>query len=78
VIDETWSDIIIDGEIPAAKFVWTPPEGWQEWEPPQPEDTLLKPGTPAPDFELTALDGGRIKLADFRDKIVWLYIWRAG
>jgi len=45
---------------------------------PDPEELLLKPGTPAPDFELLAADGSKIKLSDFRDKIVWLYIWRAG
>jgi outer membrane lipoprotein-sorting protein len=75
---ETWSDIVIDGAIPADRFVWTPPEGWQQWKMPDPEELLLKPGTAAPDFELTALDGRKIKLSDFRDKIVWLYVWRAG
>lgn len=75
---EVWSDIVIDGEIPADRFVWTPPEGWRQWKMPEPEELLLKPGTPAPDFELTAIDGGKVKLSDFRDKIVWLYIWRAG
>jgi outer membrane lipoprotein-sorting protein len=75
---EVWSDIVINGDIPAEKFVWSPPEGWQEWTPPAPEELLLKPGTPAPDFELTALDGSKVKLSDFRDKIVWFYLWRAG
>ncbi len=78
VILESWFDLVIDGEIPDDKFVWTPPEGWQPWERPDPETQLLKPGTPAPDFELTAADGSKIKLSDHRDKIVWLYIWRAG
>jgi outer membrane lipoprotein-sorting protein len=77
-IHEVWSDIVIDGAIPADRFVWTPPEGWRQWKPPDPMELLLKPGTPAPDFELTAVDGRKIKLSDFRDKIVWLYIWRAG
>jgi hypothetical protein len=44
----------------------------------KPEDILLKPGTPAPDFELFQADGDKVKLSDFRDKIVWFYIWRAG
>jgi len=78
IIHETWSDIVINGEIPAEKFLWTPPEGWRQWELPKPEDILLKPGTPAPDFELTSADGSKIKLSDYRDKIVWFYIWRAG
>jgi outer membrane lipoprotein-sorting protein len=75
---ETWSDIVMDAEMPAEKFVWTPPQGWQPWELPKPEDMLLKPGTPAPDFELLAADESKIRLSDFRDKIVWLYLWRAG
>lgn len=78
VILESWFDLVIDGEIPDDKFVWTPPEGWRPWERPDPETQLLKPGTPAPDFELTAGDGSKIKLSDHRDKVVWLYIWRAG
>jgi outer membrane lipoprotein-sorting protein len=78
VMHEIWSDVVIDGDLPAETFVWTPPAGWQRWERPNPQDLLLKPGTPAPDFELTALSGGRIKLSDFRNKIVWFYIWRAG
>ncbi len=75
---EIWSDIVIDGTIPAERFVWTPPEGWRQWKPPDPEELLLKPGTTAPDFELLAADGSKVKLSDFRDKIVWLYLWRAG
>ena len=78
IMHEVWSDIVIDGPMPAEKFVWTPPEGWRQWALPKPEDVLLKPGTPAPDFDLAAADGGKIKLSDYREKIVWFYIWRAG
>jgi outer membrane lipoprotein-sorting protein len=78
ILNETWSDLVINGNLPADKFVWTPPPGWQQWEPPSPQETLLKPGTPAPDFELTTLDGTKVKLSDFRDQVVWFYIWRAG
>jgi outer membrane lipoprotein-sorting protein len=78
VVEESWSEVRMNSEIPQGKFVWTPPEGWQQWEMPTLEDALLKPGTQAPDFELTSLDGGKIKLSDFQDKVVWLYLWRAG
>lgn len=75
---EVWSGIVMNGEMPGEKFVWTPPEGWQPWVLPGPEERLLKPGTAAPDFELLAVDGSKIKLSDYRDKLVWLYLWRAG
>jgi hypothetical protein len=75
---EVWSDVVLDGPMPAEKFVWTPPEGWRQWQLPKPEDLLLKPGTAAPDFELPLVDGKLVKLSDFRDKIVWFYLWRAG
>jgi hypothetical protein len=75
---EVWSDVVLDGPMPAEKFVWTPPEGWRQWQLPKPEDMLLKPGTAAPDFELPLVDGKLVKLSDFRDKIVWFYLWRAG
>ena len=78
IVQEDWSDIAIDGPMPAEKFVWTPPEGWRQWQPPKLEDVLLKPGTAAPDFELPLVDGKLVKLSDFRDKIVWFYLWRAG
>jgi peroxiredoxin len=32
-------------------------------------------GVPAPDFELTSLDGKRVKLSDFRGKAVLLNFW---
>ncbi len=78
VINEVWSDIVINKPIAAEKFVWTPPEGWQQWKFPEPEESLLKVGTTAPDFELPLVDGKLVKLSDFRDNVVWLYIWRAG
>jgi hypothetical protein len=75
---EYWSDVQINTEIPDDKFVWKPPAGWQEWSPPDLEEKLLKPGTEAPDFELLLADETKVRLSDYRGKIVWFYIWRAG
>ncbi len=75
---EEWLDVTVNAEIPQDKFVWSPPEGWQVWVSPDPADKLLKPGTEAPPFALRSMDGGKIRLSDFRNEIVWLYIWRSG
>jgi peroxiredoxin len=68
----------LNADIPPEKFRWSPPDGWKQWHPPAPEDRLLKPGREAPDFELVSADGSKIKLSDYRDKIVWLLFWRVG
>jgi peroxiredoxin len=78
VTHEEWSSVAVDHEIPDGIFAWTPPEGWTEWKLPDEEDRLLKPGSKAPDFDLTSVDGGRIKLSDFHGKSVWLCFWRVG
>ncbi len=78
VMTEEWSAVTINGDIPDAMFAWKPPEGWTEWRMPPIEAGLLKPGADAPDFELASADGGKIKLSDYRGKIVWFYVWRAG
>jgi outer membrane lipoprotein-sorting protein len=75
---EYWSDVQINAEIPDEKFVWTPPDGWQQWTPPDPAEKLLKPGQEAPDFELLLADETKVRLSDYRGRIVWFYIWRAG
>jgi len=75
---EYWSDVTVNAEIPDTKFVWSPPAGWQEWTPPDPAEKLLKPGEEAPDFELLLADETRVKLSDYRGKVVWFYMWRAG
>lgn len=36
---------------------------------------LLAPGTPAPDFEVDAYAGGKVKLSDYKGKIVVLKFW---
>ena len=58
-------------------FAWRPPEGWKEWWPPKEEEKLLRPGTKAPDFDLASADGTRIRLSDYRGKVVWFYSWSA-
>ncbi|MHC4456606.1 MAG: LolA-like protein [Planctomycetota bacterium] len=78
ITDELWTEVTIDAETPKEKFVWLPPEGWQPWKLPDPEERLLKPGQEAPDFELLSANGKKIKLSDYRGNVVWFYIWRAG
>ena len=78
VMNEEWSSVMIGADIPNAMFVWKPPKGWTRWTQPPIEAGLLKPGTKAPDFDLASADGKRIKLSDFRGRMVWFYVWRAG
>jgi Predicted periplasmic protein (DUF2092) len=78
VWDESWSDVVADAEIANDRFAWSPPKDWKEWKMPDIEESLLKPGTTAPDFELAALNGGKLKLSSFRGQVVWLNKWRCG
>jgi peroxiredoxin/outer membrane lipoprotein-sorting protein len=78
ITQEVWSKVTLNAQIPPEKFRWAPPEDWKQWHPPTSEDRLLKPGRLAPDFELLSADGSKIKLSDFRGKIVWLNFWRVG
>jgi hypothetical protein len=70
--------VAVGVEISDDKFAWRPPEGWRKWKMVSPAEGLLKPGTEAPDFELASLDGGTIRLSDFRGNFVWMYKWRSG
>jgi hypothetical protein len=78
VWEEWWSDVAVNAEISNDRFAWSPPKDWREWKMPDIEESLLKPGTTAPDFELAALSGGKLKLSSFRGQIVWLNKWRCG
>jgi len=75
---ETWSSVTTDADISDRLFAWKPPAGWSPWKLPEDEGSLLKPGSKAPDFELTSLNGGHIRLSDYRGKAVWLCFWRIG
>jgi outer membrane lipoprotein-sorting protein len=76
--EESWSEVTINADIPHDRFVWSAPAGWKEWRMPDIEEGLLKPGSKAPDFDLAAADGGRLKLSNFRGQVVWLNKWRCG
>jgi outer membrane lipoprotein-sorting protein len=78
IITEDWSSVAVNADMPDTLFAWKPPEGWTQWKYPPLEAGLLKPGVEAPDFELASADGGKIKLSDYRGKVVWFYVWRAG
>ena len=75
---EQWQKPVVDEDIPAKTFVWSPPEGWQLWVPPSPERFLLATGSEAPDFTLPAVRKGAISLSDYRGQVVWLYLWQVG
>lgn len=75
---EEWSDVTVNGELPAGMFTWSPPDKWTSWDPPAPEDYLPKRGQEAPDFELLSARTSRIRLSDFRGTVVWFYMWATG
>jgi hypothetical protein len=78
IMREIWTDLVLNGEITDDAFKFAPKEDWKEFRIPPIEEGLLAEGTEAPDFELDSIDGGTIKLSDFRGKVVWLYKWRCG
>lgn len=71
-------ELAVNADIPNSLFAWEPPEGWVKWDFPKSTDKMLKPGTQGPDFRLASADEKPIKLSDYRGKVVWFYIWRAG
>jgi len=78
ITEATWSNVSVNHPLDDAMFRFAPPAWWVEFRLPQLEDGLLKPGAAAPDFDMARLGGGRIKLSDYRGKVVWLNVWRVG
>jgi outer membrane lipoprotein-sorting protein len=78
VIEEAWSNVVVNEGIADEKFHWQRPAGWTQWREPDMDQLLLKPGTLAPDFTFNTVDGATVKLSDLRGKVVWLWIWRYG
>jgi peroxiredoxin len=73
---EHWRAVSVNAAVPDDLFSWRPPAGWDEYRLPTLADGLLPPGSPAPDFTVTLLDGSRFTLSEQRGKTVWLCFWR--
>lgn len=75
IIKEVWSNVFINMDIPSAIFSWSPPDGWIQYFYPELKENLLDKGTPAPDFELVAIDSNKIKLSDYVGNVVLIHFW---
>ena len=60
--------------VKPADFTDTPPDGLKHYSPPN-EAGLLRPGTAAPDFTLSRLDGTAVNLASLRGGVVLVDFW---
>jgi thiol-disulfide isomerase/thioredoxin len=69
--------ILSEGGIPGLVSVPTsiPPTPAPVALPTSPPPVVQLNGEPAPDFELTAMDQTRVKLSDFRGRVVFLNFW---
>ena len=71
-----YTDWTIDQPIADEQFAFTAPEGSRkvsQFGPPKPSDVLV--GKPAPEIELTTLDGKAFKLSELKGKVVVLDFW---
>ncbi len=75
---EEWSNVTVNAEIPPKVLAWSPPPDWHQWNPPRLEDSLLQSGQEAPDFTLRSARRGKLRLSDYRGRVVWLYVWDTG
>ncbi|MDR3711101.1 MAG: hypothetical protein P4L33_22590 [Capsulimonadaceae bacterium] len=62
---EEWRNVSPIAEMPDGTFRWEPPDGWTRWSL-APDAGLIAPGTPAPDFDVALLDGGKLNPAKLR------------
>ena len=60
--------------VKPADFLDTPPDGLKQYAPPN-EAGLLPPGTAAPDFTLSKLDGMAVNLARLKGSVVLVDFW---
>ena len=79
VMNEEWSSVTLNADIPDTMFAWKPPEGWTEWRLPQAGGEALEARRQG--AGLRAGFGRRqsgSSCPDYRGQVVWFYIWRAG
>lgn len=65
----------VDSQLPEDTFRFAPPAGCEQVKTFVDEGPAALIGKPAPDFTLETLDGGKLKLADLKGKIVVLDFW---
>ncbi len=76
----TFDDIVIDADIPQARFVFTPPSGARrveefEYDGGERDARRELHGAPAPDFQGVDQHGHQVSLAALRGQVVVLDIW---
>jgi len=77
-VEEEWTNVRLNEDLDSALFEWTPPDGWERREMPDPNDALLQLGDKAPGFSLPDAKGRQVTLSDLRGTPVWLMFWRVG